>query len=331
LRPIMEKLPQEILDYVFTYLWDPQRPITERFDRVSKKCIRTILSCRLVAHRWFDSETLIRVFVNVLSRTPFVGYNHRIPALEAMSEIPKYTRWFDHTITICGMDLGLVTLGAYDRWGPGREELDKESPVTQYLVHLLRRVSCVEHFRFYPIHPNCLDGTWPDWDVSILDRVSFETCFRGEYGRTKYGYPALQDGECSWWGVQLESGWIFPKIMEAFHEAAICLDSVDSSLFGNRASYCAISGGGDPAHDDSIVEPDLFKWFPKNLKRIAITITRPSRGPLLNSSSLEELKNLQHLEITLSKSPEQAIDSDGPFSGSFLRNRWMVLRSVVST
>lgn len=208
----MVHLPQEILDNIFLYIWDTEQPTTERFDNVSKTSIRTILNCRLVARRWFDSETLTRVFVGVLTLTPFVWYNHRLPALEEISETPKYSRRFNTVITICGMDLGLVTLKDHDRWGPGRDELDKENSVTHYLVHLLRRLSWIEHFQYYPIHPNCLDGTWPNWEVTDSDRTSLETCFQGEPDRSKYGYPALAEGEYSWQGVQKESQWIFPKV-----------------------------------------------------------------------------------------------------------------------
>lgn len=205
----MEKLPQGILDDVFLYIFDTEQLTTERFDKVSKTSIRTVLNCRLVARRWFDSETLIHVFVGVLSLTPFVWYNHRLPALEEISEIPKYSRYFTRAITICGMDLGLVTLKNHDRWGPGRDELDKENSVTHYLVHLLRRLSWIEHFRYYPIHPNCLDGTWPNWEVPEADRTSLEMCFQGGSERFSYGYPALTEGEYSWEGVQKESQWIF--------------------------------------------------------------------------------------------------------------------------
>jgi hypothetical protein len=52
----------------------------------------------------------------------------------------------------------LVEKGEDKRWGAGRDELDEEHPIVPYLVHLLR-VSWVEHLRFYPIHPKCLDAT----------------------------------------------------------------------------------------------------------------------------------------------------------------------------
>jgi len=312
----MVHLPQELLDDVFLYIWNTEQPTTERFDNVPKTSIRTILNCRLVARRWFDSETLTRVFVGVLSLTPFVWYNHRLPALEEISETPKYSRWFNHTITICGMDLGLVALGDYDRWGPGRDERDKENPVAQYLVHLLRRLSWVEHFRYYPIHPNCLDGTWPKWKVSESDRTSLETCFQGGPKRSSYGYPALTEGEFSWEGVQKETEWIFPRIMEAFDESHVWLHSLESSLLGNRASYCAISVGNTPpryARTNVYIGRDLFEWFPRSLKRVAITITRHNIRPVLNSDCLERLENLEYLDITLSKSPHLQSRWIGPF------------------
>ncbi|KAI4926819.1 uncharacterized protein J4E92_005979 [Alternaria infectoria] len=319
----MEKLPQEILDNVFVHITHTEpAPISERFDGLCKPSVRTVLNSRLVARRWFESDVLIRDFVDIVSRTPLVWYNHRLPVLEEITEIPKYTRWFNQRITICGMDLGLVTLGEYDRWGTGRDELDKENPVTQYLVHLLRKISWVEHFRYYPIHPNCLHGTWPKWEVSESDRVSLETCFRGGPERSRYGYPALKEGEYSWWGVQLESGWIFPRIMEAFQESHLWLKSVESPLLGNKASYCAISGRGDPFHSTSFRESDLLQWFPKTLTRVAINITRPMTGPLMNSGGLEELVNLEYLEIALSKTPEISIGDGGPFGAPFDLGPW---------
>ncbi|KAI4910180.1 hypothetical protein J4E90_007611 [Alternaria incomplexa] len=319
----MEKLPQEILDNVFVHITHTEpAPISERFDGLCKPSVRTVLNSRLVARRWFESDVLIRDFVDIVSRTPLVWYSHRLPVLEEITEIPKYTRRFNQTITICGMDMGLVTLGEYDRSGPGRDELDKQNPVTQYLVHLLRKISSMEHFRYYPIHPNCLDGTWPKWKVSEQDRVSFETCFQGGLERARYGYPALKEGEYSWWGVQLESGWIFPKIMEAFQESQLWLKSVESPLFGNKASYCAISGRGDPLHSNFFRDSDPFQWFPKTLTRVAIDITRPMAAPLLNLGGLEELVNLEYLEITLSKTPETSIGDGGPFGAPFELSSW---------
>ena len=315
----MEKLPQEILDDVFVHLTHTESaPIIERFDGLCKLSVRTVLNCRLVARRWFESDVFIRDFVDIVSRTPLVWYNHRLPVLEEITEIPKYNRWFNQTITICGMDLGLVTLGEYDRWGTGRGDLDKENPVTQYLIHLLCKISWVKHFRYYPIHPNCLDGTWPKWEVSESDRVSFETCFRGGPERSRYGYPALEEGEYSWWGVQLESEWIFPKIMEAFKESHPTLDILESPLLGNRASYCAISGGADALRrTPSSLTYDLFQWFPNTLRHVAINITCPRGGPLFMSRGLEELVNLEYLEITISKTPEELVADAGPFRAPF--------------
>ncbi|KAI4694106.1 uncharacterized protein J4E84_002686 [Alternaria hordeiaustralica] len=315
----MVHLPQEILDNVFLNLWNTEQPTTERFHNVPKISIRTILNCRLVARRWFDSKALTSVFVGVLSLTPFVWYNHRLPALEEISEIPKYSCYFSGAITICGMDLGLVTLKDHDRWGPGRDELDKENSVTHYLVHLLRRFSWIEHFRYYPIHPNCLDGTWPNWEVTDSDRTSLETCFQGGPDRSRYGYPALDEGEYSWQGVQKESQWIFPKIMEAFEESHVWLSTLESPLLGNRASHCAITfGTALPETEENLYfGRDLFRWFPRGLKRVAITITQHIRRPLLISDGLEELKNLEYLDITLSRSPPHCSRWGGPFDEPF--------------
>jgi hypothetical protein len=85
-----------------------------------------------------------------------------------------------------------------------RAEQEKERPIVEYLVHMLQLVSWVDHVRFYPIHPKCLDGTWPDGQISKSE----------QYGWEHFGYPALADGEQSCYGVQKETSWIFNRIMK---------------------------------------------------------------------------------------------------------------------
>jgi hypothetical protein len=136
----MNILPQE-LDEVFLHVFERHQPVTERFETFTPASIRSILACRLVARRWFESETLIRIFVWILQETPFLWHNHRLPALEVITEIPKYQRWFSSTLSICGMDMALVKKGADKRWDAERDELDEASPIVPYLIHLLRRFS----------------------------------------------------------------------------------------------------------------------------------------------------------------------------------------------
>jgi hypothetical protein len=87
----MNSLPQELLDEVFYQIFDGHQPVTERFETFTPTSMRTILDCRLVERRWFESEILTRNFVWALQETPFVWHNHRLPVLEATSELPKYT------------------------------------------------------------------------------------------------------------------------------------------------------------------------------------------------------------------------------------------------
>jgi hypothetical protein len=266
----MNSLPQELLDEAFLHVIERHQPVTERFETFTPTSLHTILTCRLVARRWLESETLISIFVWVLQETTFAWHSHRIPALEAISELPKYARWFgeETTLSIRGMDMALLERGEYERWGPGRDRLDEQRLVVPYLVHLLRRFSWVEHLRFYPIHPRCLKGTWPTWEVSNADTASFETCFIGS-GRARYEHSPLAKGEYSWYGVQREGEWIFPRIMEACWNSNLWLKSVETPLFGNRASYCATSW--------------LFEWFPTTSTRVAITTTRSwPQGTIIN-------------------------------------------------
>jgi len=86
----MDTLPQEILDEVLTHIVDRHQPVTERFKTFTPASLHTVLACRLVARRWFESEVLVYIFAWVLSETPMVWYNHRLPVLEEISEIPKY-------------------------------------------------------------------------------------------------------------------------------------------------------------------------------------------------------------------------------------------------
>jgi len=263
----MNTPPQEILDEVLTHIVDRHQSVTERFKTFTPALLHTILACRLVARRWFESEVLAYIFTWVLSETPMVWYNHRLPVLEEISEIPKYASWFNQSIAICGMDMSLAKYGKYERWGPGRDELEKENPIIPYFVHLLRRFSWVEHFRFYPIHPRCLNGSWPNWKVSEGERIPIDTCFDGTMNSPRYGYPVLAGGEYSWQGVQCESAWIYPRIMEALLYSDLILYSVESALFGNRASYCAIS----LLASGSNFSP--MEHFTYDLTRIAITCT----------------------------------------------------------
>ena len=140
----MDTLPQGMLDEVLWYIFDEHCPVTERFVTLTSASIQNILACRLVARRWFESEVLTLMFAALLSITPMVWHNHRLPVLEEISEIPEYDRYFAH-ITICGMDMVLVEYEEYERWGPGRDELDEENPIVPYLGHLLRRFSSVSY------------------------------------------------------------------------------------------------------------------------------------------------------------------------------------------
>jgi hypothetical protein len=160
-------------------------------------------------------------------------------------------------------------------------------------------MSWIEKLRFYPIHPKCLDGTWPSWEVSEPDKVSFETCFTGR-GGVKYGYPPLAEGEYSWYGVQKESEWIFPRVMEAVRESHVWFESVETPLFGNRASYCAVS------------QHAWFEFFPSTLTRVAITMTRVwPQGDIFDTFH-QVLANLKYLETTLSRRPVDHFDGDRP-------------------
>jgi hypothetical protein len=113
----------------------------------------------------------------------------------------------------------------------------------------------------------------------------------------------------------MESEWIFPKIMEAVKESHLWLESVETPLFGNRASYCAISGGGDDMFVRPPLDRDLFKYFPfRHLKHVAITNTHHMGMPFFWSGGLERLTNLEYLEITLSRHPEDPGHECGPLT-----------------
>ncbi|KAL6704905.1 hypothetical protein ACN47E_007450 [Coniothyrium glycines] len=87
----------------------------------------------------------------------------------------------------------------------------------------------------------------------------------------------------SWECLQNESHWHFDTIMRAVDEAEMKLESIETPLFGNRASYCSIL-------------PDNWCWFPRTLKRIAITVTRSSPDILLH---IHKLPHIEYLDITL--------------------------------
>ncbi|KAH6868561.1 hypothetical protein BKA58DRAFT_197028 [Alternaria rosae] len=107
--------------------------------------------------------------------------------------------------------------------------------------------------------------------------------------------------------------------MEAFEESHVRLHSFESPLLGNRASHCAITfGTALPATlENPYFGRDLFRWFPRYLKRVAITITQHISRPLLISDGLEELENLEYLGITLSMSPPHFSRWRGPFDAPF--------------
>jgi hypothetical protein len=135
--------------------------------------------------------------------------------------------------------------------------------------------------------------------VSELDSASFKTCFTGRR-QIKYGYPPLAEGEYSWYGVQRKSEWIFSPIMQAVGNCGLWLESIETPLLGNRASYCAVS------------QHDFFRSFPSTVTRVAITITRvwPQRD--IFDTYLRVLHDLAYLEITMSRSPADHFDGDGP-------------------
>jgi hypothetical protein len=280
----METLPQEILDEIFRAFNIFEHKVTARFHNFPAAVRQAILNCRLVQRRWRDSLILERLFVNVLEETPFVWHNHRIPKLEDIGDT-KYGNWMQ-TLSLCGMDLGLISQGADARWGVGRKEAEKENSIVEYLVHLLLRVSWVEHLRYYTISPKCLDGTWPEGKVSEWDDHSFE----------KYGYPALAAGEHSWYGVQNENEWTYQRILEAFYMAGLWIESIEMPLLGNRAAYCAL-------------EACFWVWLPETLRRLSMTVTKT-----FFFNRLERfLKNLSGLEIL-----EMSFSTDREWQRAFL-------------
>jgi hypothetical protein len=274
----MESLPQELLDEVFMNLVELYFPDTARFSILSATTRQTIQNCRLVQRRWNGSARLEQRFLWVLEETPFVWHNHRIPKLEAIGE----TQWGNmmRTLSLCGMDLGLTTLGTSARCGADRDDMDEETSVVRYLTHLLRGVSWVEGIRYYPISPKCLDGTWLNWKVNELDD-------RHERG----GYPPLQEGEHSWLGVREENEWIYARIVEAVDEAHLWIESFDMPLFGNRAPHCAVD------------TTRMGFWGYSMLTRVSISITKVWGGDL-HWPFLEAMQSLEYLDVSLSLCPE---------------------------
>jgi hypothetical protein len=271
----MDTLPQELLDEIFRAFFVFEKDITARIATFPAEDRQAILNCRLVQRRWRDSLILERLFVNILEETPFVWHSHRIPKLEDIGDT-KYGNWMS-CLSLCGMDMELISRGSHEGWKLERNEIDKENSITEYLVHLLRRFSWVEHLRYYPISPKCLDGTWPEGKVSKCCDNSFE----------RLGYPAPAEGENLWRGVECDNHWIYERLFEGV--ADLWLESIEMPLFGNRAGCCAV--------------PMPFnRSIPQALRRLSLTVKRMLvGGPLY--WWLSQLSKLEVLDISISPDP----------------------------
>ena len=188
----MDALPQELVDNILAGLFQHDFAITARFRTLRPDARQAILNCRLVQRRWSKSKILDILFTEVLAETPFIWRNHSMPALEAIAD----TKWGSRLrlLSICGRDMGLITESPAARWGVDRKDMEKKLPITEYLVNLLCKLGSVFRLRHYPIHPKCLDGTWPNWKVSQSDRHE-ERCRLYDDGRP--AYPSLAPGEQS--------------------------------------------------------------------------------------------------------------------------------------
>ena len=293
----MDALPLEILDGIFKGLWQCESPVTARLEIFTQPARQAILNSRLVQRRWNESSVLESIFTYVLEETPFVWHNHRILKLEEIgfSELGNKMR----TLSLCGMDMGLVTQSASARWGMDRSAQETDMPIVEYLVHLLQRLTWVDHLIFYPIHPKCLDGTWPDWKVSRSDQQG------DQYGWEHFGYPALANGEQSWYGVQKEAAWIFDRIMHGIADSILGdhLQSIKMPLMGNRTSYCGV-----PTY--------LENMFLPQLTYVAVSVSHVPNG-FFFMPYLEMMTSLEYLEVAFSTCPELMGGHD--LSGGYIK------------
>jgi len=237
---------------------------------------KAICNSRLVQRRWNESHGLEVMFAAVLGFTPVIWYNHRIPILEEIGASIWGAKM--RIISFCGMDFGLVEKGADKRWELGREEMEKELLILEYLVHLLQQFRGVIWLRYHTIHPKCLDGSWPNWKVSCEDDF-----FREE---SRFLPPA--SGEHTWSGVQMENEWIFPRIMDAVYEADLVLRVFEMPLLGNRASYGALSSGA------------VFENFGATLTHLSMSVTATWRAGGKIQYWVGQLKCLETLDLSFS-------------------------------
>ena len=167
----MDALPQELIDLIIWNLDVREQPLTERFPVVTPVARKDVLASRLIERRWRDSKVLKALFTQVFGETPVVWQDPRLPTLEAIGA----SAWGDRMtmLSICAMDLSLATKETSARGGDYRDMVEEETtapPITEFLTRLLRNVSNVQYMRYYPIHPKCLNGTWPIWKVPLCDK-----------------------------------------------------------------------------------------------------------------------------------------------------------------
>jgi hypothetical protein len=207
----VDTLTQELLDEIFRNFFVFKPNITKHIQPFPATVRQAVLNCRLVQRRWRDSFWLNSAFICMLEGTPFVWQNRRNPRLEAIAD----TRFANMMIglSLCGMDLGLLSEDSLLFIG--------------YLVPLLRRFGWLEHFRYYPISPKCLDGTWSRGKILDLDDRSLDNS----------GNLALVEDNDD---VQNQNEWSYNLFINSICEAGLDIDSIDMPLFGNRAAYCAL-------------------------------------------------------------------------------------------
>jgi hypothetical protein len=213
---------------------------------------------RVVERRWRDSKVLRALFAQVLDETPFIWQDHHLPSLGTIGA-PEWGARMT-MLLICGMDPSLTTKEPSVRGGDYRDQMEKKAttPITEYLTRLIQNVGDVQHMRYYPIYPKSLNGTWPNWEVALCDKYSFEDL----------DYSALAPGEQSWYGMEMENKWMIDRIMSTMSKSVIGghLHSFEMPLYGNRASF-----GGIALNDRSL--PEIRLPFPTTLKRISISHT----------------------------------------------------------
>jgi len=272
------RIPIEIFEKILLNVAEYTHPTTERFPTFTAASKRGILSARAVWGNYRRVKPLRQLFVSVLEQMPFTvsgpeDERGRISGLEALAK-SEYAQDMT-TLSFCPMVYNKhLSTGT---WPPNTEHV---------LESTIRRLSLLEHVRYYTLPPNYVQGRLLDDDDTHHSYVWEAQAYDPD--RTPphvVEYPEVQAGNHH-----------FGILQHSFRNSK--LKSFTTPYNGNLASFCTL-------HWQTTIETP----FSASLRRISINLVISHHQVNVFDSWVFMCPNLEYLEIALCRPHNWEVES----------------------